>query len=619
MSKYAAFISYSHADAAHVRWLHARLETYRMPRALVGTDTPFGPVARRLPPIFRDRDELPASGDLGGELRSALASASSLIVVCSPSAARSRWVNEEVLTFKRLHGENRVLALIVAGEPGGGPDAECFPPALRFKLGPDGELSGTPAEPIAADLRNGKDGRRLALLKLIAGVAGVPLDALARRDAARRQRRLLWITALSLTVAVCTIGLAIYAERQRRVAEQQRRLADRSLDFLIGTFNIANPATENPRTITALTVLTRASRSARLELADEPAVGARLLRATGEIYANLGLPQSADRDYRAALARLPAVGEQRALTELRLARLAYSKGDSAGSRRFIAAAAAAIEKGASYEPALAADLAEARGQANVLSGDYAASAKDFEQSARLRQKLPGDQREALGNVWMNQAVSLVRLKRYAEADRLFSRSASMLASKFGMDHVLTARAIQNQAFADFESGRTARAQRRIMQVLRIYDHVLEPNHPTVAAALLLTGRIDTANKAYGDAISAFDRAIAVYGRLYGAKAPAVGDAQFYAAEAEAGRGDSDAALDRIELTKQIYDKAYGPVDPDQVELLMLRARVLALGRRQASAIASCKAAVILQKRIDASPAALAPMSAQCAKMAASQN
>ncbi|WP_445192270.1 toll/interleukin-1 receptor domain-containing protein [Sphingomonas sp. Tas61C01] len=615
MNRYAAFISYSHADAAHVAWLHNRLETYRMPRALVGTETAFGPLPRRLPPIFRDRDELPASGDLGGELRNALGAAESLIVVCSPAAARSRWVNEEILSFKRLHGENRVLALIVAGEPGDGDD-ECFPPALRFRLGEDGQLSDVAAEPIAADLRPGKDGRRLALLKLIAGVAGVPLDALARRDAARRQRRLIWITTVAVAVAVFTVGLAIYAEGQRRVAEQQRRLADRSLDFLIGTFNIANPATENPRTITALTVLTRASRSARTDLGDEPAVGARLLRATGEIYANLGLPRAAERDYRAALARLPQMGEQRALTELRMARLASDRGDTAASRRSIEAATRAIKRGAHYEPALAADLAEARGQANVSSGDYARSASDFAEAARRRAALPGDQREALGNAWMNQAISLVSLHRYAEADPLFSRSAAVFASKFGIDHVLTAKAIQNQAFADFESGRIARAERRMVQVLRIYDHVLEPDHPRVAAALIMTGRIRTANKDFDGALAAFDRAVAVYGRLYGKNAPAVGDAQFYAAEAEAGKGQTDAALRRIAATKSIYDEAYGQKDPDQVELLLLRARVLASGKRAAPAAEACRAALALQRRIDPGDAAVRPVQQSCAAITA---
>ncbi|HWI86710.1 MAG TPA: hypothetical protein VNT42_10370, partial [Sphingomonas sp.] len=61
-SRYAAFISYSHADHLCVRWLHRALETYRLPKMLVGTEAPFGPVPRRLPPVFRDRDELPASG-----------------------------------------------------------------------------------------------------------------------------------------------------------------------------------------------------------------------------------------------------------------------------------------------------------------------------------------------------------------------------------------------------------------------------------------------------------------------------------------------------------------------------------------------------------------------------
>ncbi|MBW6528683.1 toll/interleukin-1 receptor domain-containing protein [Sphingomonas sp. RHCKR7] len=610
MRQYAAFISYSHADTATVRWLHHRIETYRLPRALIGTDSAFGPVPRRLPPVFRDRDELPASGDLGGELRAALAAARCLIVVCSPRAARSRWVNEEVLSFKRLHGEGRVLALIVAGEPGD-PDNECFPPALRWRIGADGTLGDVPAEPIAADLRPGKDGRRLAALKLIAALADVRLDSLVRRDVARRQRRLMWVTAASVAVALVTVGLAVYAEGQRRVAERQRRLADRSLEFLIGTFNIANPATENPRTITALTVLTRASRGARAELADEPAVGARLLRATGEIYANLGLAREATRDLRAALARLPARGEQRALAELGLSRVAYERGDAAGARRALDAAAAAIDRRARYAPTIEAAVAEARGQAKVLGGDYAGAVHDLAEAARRRQALDGDQREALGGVWMKQAIVLVRLRRYAEADPLFSRAVATYAAKFGVDHVLTARALQNRAFADFESGHVALAQQRMAQVLRIYDRVLEQDHPTVAAARILMGRIRTANRDYDGAIAELDRALTTYRRLYGPAAPAVGDAHFYAAEAEAAAGHTDAALRHVTATRSIYDTAYAATDPDQVEVRLLRARVLAAGGRAALAAAACDDALALQRRIDPAATALATARAGC--------
>jgi hypothetical protein len=69
--KYRAFISYSHADEEWARWLHKALETYRVPKRLVGRETGFGPVPERVAPIFRDRDELPTATSLGATLTQA--------------------------------------------------------------------------------------------------------------------------------------------------------------------------------------------------------------------------------------------------------------------------------------------------------------------------------------------------------------------------------------------------------------------------------------------------------------------------------------------------------------------------------------------------------------------
>src|SRR5687768_857960 len=94
-ARYRAFLSYSHKDAAAAGRLHRRLETYRVPKRLVGAATPRGPVPERLTPIFRDRDELPAATNLSEEVRAALADSAALIILCSPDAASSRWVAEE--------------------------------------------------------------------------------------------------------------------------------------------------------------------------------------------------------------------------------------------------------------------------------------------------------------------------------------------------------------------------------------------------------------------------------------------------------------------------------------------------------------------------------------------
>jgi len=161
---YFAFLSYSHVDAAMAKWLHEKLESFRLPAAIAGQLTEHGIVPKRLTPIFRDRGELAAAGDLGTEIREALAASRFLIVLCSPSAAKSRWTNAEVDAFKRSRPDGCVLAAIVEGEPfasdmPGRESEECLPPALRTHYDRRGRPTKQLAEPLAADLRDSGDGR----------------------------------------------------------------------------------------------------------------------------------------------------------------------------------------------------------------------------------------------------------------------------------------------------------------------------------------------------------------------------------------------------------------------------------------------------------------------------
>jgi len=247
--KYRAFISYSHSDSRVARRLHRWLEAYRIPARLVGHASPLGTVPSRLHPIFRDREELPTSADLGEQIGTALRESETLIVICSPRAAASRWVNEEILAYKRLGRSGRILCLIVDGEPNatdkpGLGAAECFPPALRFHLADDGSLSTTPAEPIAADMRPGKDGRRDAWLKLVAGVAGVGFDELKQRELQRQLRRAIEISVASLLLLVTMAGLTVAAVVSRREAVKQRAIAAAERDRAEQNFRDARDAVD---------------------------------------------------------------------------------------------------------------------------------------------------------------------------------------------------------------------------------------------------------------------------------------------------------------------------------------------------------------------------------------
>jgi hypothetical protein len=110
-------------------------------------------------------------------------------VICSPDTPGSRWVSQEIELFQLMGKGDRVIPLLVAGEP-----EQSFPAELRrrrvsAKL-PDGTetTAWEEVEPIAADVRARNDERlkqteRRALLRLAAALLGCRYDDLARREA----------------------------------------------------------------------------------------------------------------------------------------------------------------------------------------------------------------------------------------------------------------------------------------------------------------------------------------------------------------------------------------------------------------------------------------------------
>lgn len=229
--KYKAFISYSHADSMWAEWLLNGLESYKVPRKLVGKKTDKGLVPAKLSPIFRDRDELPAAGKLTERLFEALANSEFLLVVCSPTSAQSKLVNKEIAEFKRLHGDDHILCMIVDGTPfAQDPAQECFPQALLHHFHADGMKAGLSAEGLAADVRPEGDGRQMGLNKIIAGLVGVGLNDIVQREAQRRNRKLLAGGLATAASIVIMGGLTYNAMSARQEAEQLSNIASAKSD-----------------------------------------------------------------------------------------------------------------------------------------------------------------------------------------------------------------------------------------------------------------------------------------------------------------------------------------------------------------------------------------------------
>jgi tetratricopeptide (TPR) repeat protein len=600
MTRYVAFLSYSHRDRRETQWLHRALEHYRIPKKLVGTVTREGPVPARLIPVFRDRDELAAADGLGEQLRGALEASGRLIVIASPASARSKWVAEEVRQYKVFHGEGRVLALIVGGEPyasgmNGREAEEAFPAPLRFRLAADGTLSDRPAEPIAADIRPGKDGKRLALLKLVAGITGLRLDDLVQREAQRRARRLTAVAVATSVGMLATSALAFYANQQRLVAVEQRRIAERetaaaraATNYLIGTFELSNPATENPRTVSLVTILERSAARAREELGAQPEIEAQLVAAVGRAYNNLGLLEEAEVAVARALPAIKRAGPDGVEAMVTLADARSTRGDLDGAMKTLEGAELMLGPDPKAHPALRASVFRMRGRIKTAQSRMDAALQDYDAALAALAHDPAPDPEVRAEILNNRGILLSDLGRFDDAERSLREAGALFTRYRGPRHLLTGQNWYALAQNAFLAGRLDLAERRIATSIGILSRMLDRENPIRADALSMKGQIHQGQGRLAEADAALGEAVNVYRETVGERHYLIGIAEVYRGLIASDRGRTAEALAHLDEAKRNYDASYGGEHANHGDLLVNRAVILDKAGRTREAVPHCR-------------------------------
>jgi len=646
-SKYRAFISYSHRDEKWAAWLHSALETYRVPRALVGQTTQFGVVPARLSPIFRDRDELASATDLGQVLTQALRDSACQIVICSPAAALSRWVTEEVLSFKRLGRSDRVLCLIVDGEPYTGAADEAFPKAVRFKVGADGQLSSEPAEPIAADVRPGKDGKTNALLKIIAGMLGVGLDALKQREQARRHRRLMLVATAAVVGMTITSVLAttawfarLEADAQRIRAEAEAETARQTTNFMVDLFKISDPSESLGNTITAREILDKGAERIERELVDQPQIQATLMDTMGSVYTGLGLYSPAaslieralqtrtttlgaehievasslnnlgevlmfKADYDAAAQRLRdaleirrrLLGEPHPLVAKTLADLAdvlTLQGRYAEATPLIDEALAMRRQ--LYGDVAHADVAESLedlGFNRYYLGDYPQALATMREALDMRRAVHGAVHPDLAQALNNLALMLYETGDSKAAQPLYEESLEMLRKLLGPEHKEVATALRNIGQVLQDQGDLAGAEADYREALRMQKKLLGDRHPDVVGTMNNLAFVLYDEERVAEAIAMLREAYSLAGAALGADHPDVGAIATNLGFWLTQEGEYDDALRLLDRALEIRRVAFGEDHPQFASTLSIKANLLLATRDYAGARDAARAARLI--------------------------
>ncbi|MDY3849061.1 MAG: toll/interleukin-1 receptor domain-containing protein [Prevotella sp.] len=195
---YYAFISYQRKDEQWAKWLQRKLENYKLP--VTNAKEASDKKSKYIRPVFRDKTDLTA-GPLPDALKEALHQSRYLIIICSPNAVESPWVNEEIETFTTSGRTEYVIPFIVDGEPYSNDSAkECFPDAIK-NIPKD-------KEPLGVNIN--ENGKERAFIRVVAYMLNVKFDELWNRfERHKRKIRNITIECLAL-LALIVLGTYDY-------------------------------------------------------------------------------------------------------------------------------------------------------------------------------------------------------------------------------------------------------------------------------------------------------------------------------------------------------------------------------------------------------------------------
>lgn len=197
--KYFAFISFQNSDAREAVRLQHAIERYRLPAVLCKQDSS---IPRRIKPLYCYINDMHAGEELMQELKSRMEQSRYLIVVCSPRAAKSAYINSGIDYFVSLGRRDSIIPVIVDGVPySNDPATECFPEALRRHFPKhadplqDHSILGINIHEQGVSRRKAYS---RAMLMVVARMLQLDFDGLLLRDRQRRRKRAVLAACLSV-------------------------------------------------------------------------------------------------------------------------------------------------------------------------------------------------------------------------------------------------------------------------------------------------------------------------------------------------------------------------------------------------------------------------------------
>lgn len=219
---YDAFICYSRRDKAFATKLEKALKGYRPPKDLNAPQ-------RRLS-VFRDESDF-TGNEYYQSIDNHLQRSDNLIVLCSPNARASSYVNDEIARFASFKGYENIIPVLISGVPNNEAKLEdsekkAFPQALCDLM--EMPLAKNYSGFIVGKDKINKQHFRSEWYALLSDIFKLSRREVAQRDRKRQSiRRLIW-SSISVCLMIILLVLTTWSIISRQRAIEAMRLAKAS-------------------------------------------------------------------------------------------------------------------------------------------------------------------------------------------------------------------------------------------------------------------------------------------------------------------------------------------------------------------------------------------------------
>jgi serine/threonine-protein kinase len=355
-------------------------------------------------------------------------------------------------------------------------------------------------------------------------VTAQPDTILYRSSKFVRRHKIGVVTTVAGLVAVVAFAVTMGIQAERTARERDK--AEQVTAFLVGIFETSDPRVTLGDTVTVREVLDRGAERIRVELADQPEIGATLMQVLGKVYHALGLVDEAAVQWEAALdlreRTLPPDHADVAQSLTDLGMLRADVGELEEAEPLLRRSVAILRSGRRRRPVELGRSLNNLGYLLQVKGEHDEAVSVYEEALEIygrEMRASEEVRSGIATLKMNLGWIEENRGDLEAAERHFRDGLVIRRELYGSTHPHIAKSLNSLAAVQLRQGKLHEAGVSVRDALALQRRLYPDGHPDIGNSLLSLANITAEQGQHSVSDSLFEASMTAHVDALGADTP----------------------------------------------------------------------------------------------------